>query len=86
MSPPLAIAKGEYNAHCNEPLRQPRRLATLARQSPGADRTTAIRDAHDQARRDELAWPASKAKVPPPNGNQNLTLQQLNALAVGPNN
>ncbi|RVC78065.1 MAG: hypothetical protein EOS58_06295 [Mesorhizobium sp.] len=61
-------------------------LATLARQSgEPADRTYAIRAAHEAARAAELAWPASKAKVPPPNGNQNLTLQQLNALAIGPN-
>ncbi|TIQ46737.1 hypothetical protein [Mesorhizobium sp.] len=61
-------------------------LATLAKQTGAPeDRTAAIRAAHEQARRDELAWPASKAKVLPPNGNQNLTLQQLNALAIGPN-
>ena len=49
-------------------------------------RTDAIRAAHDAARAAELAWPVgSQTLVPPPNGNQNLKLHELNALARGPN-
>ena len=48
-------------------------------------RTEVIRALHEAAKRAELAWPGSKALVPSPNRNQDLTLQQLNALAIGPN-
>lgn len=49
-------------------------------------RTDAIRAAHDAERAAELAWPVgSQTLVPPPNGNQNLKLHELNALARGPN-
>lgn len=60
-------------------------LVTAARDTNIAGRTEAIRALHESARAAELAWPGSKAKVPPPNGNQGLTLRQLNALAIGPN-
>lgn len=60
-------------------------IVTAARDANIAARAASIRQLHDDARRNELAWPGSKALVPPPNGNQALTLQQLNALAIGPN-
>lgn len=60
-------------------------LVAAATNANIAGRTEAIRALHEAARRAELAWLGSKALVPPPNGNQALTLQQLNALAIGPN-